>query len=79
MPVHVEHVGRISLSPSRRLAVTLRTETGEPSPFLDLRLQLLADGRWHPTAQGIAIEGDALPELLGVLETAIGRLSICSG
>lgn len=66
----VQHVGRVALSPSRRLAIVLRAQCDQPEPVLDLRVQILADGRWQRTGQAIAIEADRLPELLAVLQAA---------
>ena len=69
----VRHVGRVSLSANRRLAIVLREEQGSPDAMLDLRVQILADGRWQRTGQAIAIEAERLPELLAVLESAAAR------
>jgi hypothetical protein len=67
-------IGKISLSPSRRLTVVLRHVLGEPSPILDARLQISDGQRWIATKYGLRIESERLPELLSVIEQAIERL-----
>lgn len=67
-------VGRVELSPSRRLNIILRNVLGEPSPILDARLQINDGGRWHSTAYALRIEADRLPELISTLEHALTRL-----
>lgn len=66
-------LGRVRLTPSRRLAVTLYEAAGARpvAPIVDLRLQIAADGRWQQSKQGIAVEAAKLPELLAVLQSAI--------
>jgi len=67
-------VGRVELSPSRRLTVVLRNVLGEPSPILDARLQISDGQRWIPTKYGLRVESDRLPELISTLELALTRL-----
>jgi hypothetical protein len=70
----IEHVGRIPLSASRRLSVTVRTEAGESGPVIDVRLQIADGSRWCPTAQAVRLEADRIGELVSMLERAIQRL-----
>jgi hypothetical protein len=41
---------------------------------LDLRLRVSMTGRWQSTGAGLCVSADHLPELLDVIERAIGRL-----
>jgi hypothetical protein len=64
-------IGRVELSPSRRLTAVVRSVLGEPAPVVDIALEISDGQRWCGTRNQVRIEVDKVGELVDVLQRAL--------
>jgi hypothetical protein len=64
-------IGRVELSPLRRLTAVVRSVLGEPAPVVDIALEISDGQRWCGTRNQVRIEVDKVGELVDVLQRAL--------